>query len=503
MNWKLVIRIIGVLLSIEVGLMAVCMVLGYFYGESIYPFVWPTLAACAVSMLFGFISRGASATMGRKEGYLVVSLSWIAFSLVGMFPFLLSGALPDVASAFFETMSGFTSTGATVIDDCDAQPHSILMWRSLSQWIGGIGIIFFTIAILPAFGVGEVKLFAAEATGPMHNKVHPRISVTAKWIGTVYLMLTALCIASLLVCGMNPFDAVNYSFVTTATGGFGTHSAMLHEAFNSPAIEYVLSFFMFISGVNYTLIYYTILRGHIRRFFHDAELRCFIAIFVSVTLVCTASLVYQRVDWSQWSLANGQWSVLELCFRESLFTVLSLQTTTGLATCDYTTWPITLMPPLLFVMFAGACSGSTSGGFKCVRWFIIFRLVRSELQRILHPRAVLPVKMNGQVISPQIIHTLFAFVALFTGSLFLGAFLLALFGVSPGVPREVFDYEDALGLAMSSLSNVGPGMGYYGPAHSWAILSPVAKWTCSALMLIGRLEIFPVLVLFTRSFWKR
>ena len=503
MNWKLVIRIIGVLLSIEAGLMAVCMVLGYFYGESIYPFVCPTLAACAVSMLFGFISRGASATMGRKEGYLVVSLSWIAFSFVGMFPFLLSGALPDVASAFFETMSGFTSTGATVIDDCDAQPHSILMWRSLSQWIGGIGIIFFTIAILPAFGVGEVKLFAAEATGPMHNKVHPRISVTAKWIGTVYLLLTALCIASLLVCGMNPFDAVNYSFVTTATGGFGTHSAMLHEAFNSPAIEYVLSFFMFISGVNYTLIYYTILRGHIRRFFHDAELRCFIAIFVSVTLVCTASLVNQRVDWSQWSLANGQWSVLELCFRESLFTVLSLQTTTGLATCDYTTWPITLMPPLLFVMFAGACSGSTSGGFKCVRWSIIFRLVRSELQRILHPRAVLPVKMNGQVISPQIIHTLFAFVALFTGSLFLGAFLLALFGVSPEVPREVFDYEDALGLAMASLSNVGPGMGYYGPAHSWAILSPVAKWTCSALMLIGRLEIFPVLVLFTRSFWKR
>lgn len=503
MNWKLVIRIIGVLLSIEGGLMAVCMVLGYFYGEIIYPFVWPTLAACAVSMLFGFISRGASATMGRKEGYLVVSLSWIAFSLVGMFPFLLSGSLPDVASAFFETMSGFTSTGATVIDDCDAQPHSILMWRSLSQWIGGIGIIFFTIAILPAFGVGEVKLFAAEATGPMHNKVHPRISVTAKWIGTVYLLLTALCIASLLVCGMNPFDAVNYSFVTTATGGFGTHSAMLHEAFNSPAIEYVLSFFMFISGVNYTLIYYTILRGHIRRFFHDAELRCFIAIFVSVTLVCTASLVCQRVDWSQWSLANGQWSVLELCFRESLFTVLSLQTTTGLATCDYTTWPITLMPPLLFVMFAGACSGSTSGGFKCVRWSIIFRLVRSELQRILHPRAVLPVKMNGQVIPPQIIHTLFAFVALFTGSLFLGAFLLALFGVSPEVPREVFDYEDALGLAMASLSNVGPGMGYYGPAHSWAILSPVAKWTCSALMLIGRLEIFPVLVLFTRSFWKR
>ncbi len=505
MNWKLIIKVIGILLSIEAGLMAVCMLVGYCYGECFYPFAWPTLGTCAVCLLCRLLSRNASSSMSRKDGYLVVTLSWIAFSLAGMFPFLLSGSLPDVASAFFETMSGFTSTGATVIDNCDAQPHSILMWRSLSQWIGGIGIIFFTIAILPAFGVGEVKLFAAEATGPMHNKVHPRISVTAKWIGSVYLLLTALCIVSLLVCGMDVFDAVNYSFVTTATGGFGTHSAMLHEAFHSPAIEYVLSFFMFISGVNYTLIYYTILRGHIRRFFHDAELRCFILIFCSVTLVCTLALLSERTDFAGLTFQGLPefFSTLELSFRESLFTVLSLQTTTGLASCDYTTWPIMLMPPLLFVMFAGACSGSTSGGFKCVRWSIIFRFVRNELRRILHPRAVLPVRMNGQVIQPQVIHTLFAFVALFTGSLFIGAFVLAFFGVSPDAPREIFDYEDALGLAMSSLSNVGPAMGYYGPAHSWAILTPLAKWVCSALMLVGRLEIFPVLVLFTRSFWKR
>lgn len=505
MNWKLIIKVIGILLSIEAGLMAVCMLVGYCYGECFYPFVWPTLGTCAVCLLCRLLGRNAPSSMSRKDGYLVVTLSWIAFSLAGMFPFLLSGSLPDVASAFFETMSGFTSTGATVIDNCDAQPHSILMWRSLSQWIGGIGIIFFTIAILPAFGVGEVKLFAAEATGPMHNKVHPRISVTAKWIGSVYLLLTALCIVSLLVCGMDVFDAVNYSFVTTATGGFGTHSAMLHEAFHSPAIEYVLSFFMFISGVNYTLIYYTILRGHIRRFFHDAELRCFIIIFCSITLVCTLALLSERTDFAGLTFQGLPefFSTLELSFRESLFTVLSLQTTTGLASCDYTTWPIMLMPPLLFVMFAGACSGSTSGGFKCVRWSIIYRFVRNELRRILHPRAVLPVRMNGQVIQPQVIHTLFAFVALFTGSLFIGAFVLAFFGVSPDAPREIFDYEDALGLAMSSLSNVGPAMGYYGPAHSWAILTPLAKWVCSALMLVGRLEIFPVLVLFTRSFWKR
>lgn len=502
MNWKLIIKVIGVLLSIEAGLMTVCMLVGYCYGDCYYPFVWPTLITSAVSVLCRLLSRNAPSTMSRKDGYLVVTVSWITFSLVGMFPFLLSGSLPDVASAFFEMMSGFTSTGATVIDNCDAQPHSILMWRSLSQWIGGIGIIFFTIAILPAFGVGEVKLFAAEATGPMHNKVHPRISVTAKWIGSVYVLLTALCITSLLICGMDWFDAVNYSLVTTATGGFGTHSALLSDQFNSPAIEYVLTFFMFISGVNYTLIYYSILKGRFRHFIHDAEVRCYIFILAAATLVCTISLITLRIDWHNLDLTSL--ATLEQSFRESVFTVVSLQTTTGLASYDYTEWPLMLMPVLLFVMFAGACSGSTSGGFKCVRWSIIFRVVKNELQRILHPRAVLPVKMNGSVIPPQIIHTLFAFVALFTGALFGGAFVLALFGVAPDMSSpDIFDYEDSLGLAMASLSNVGPALSYYGPSHSWAILTPEAKWTCSALMLIGRLEIFPVIILFTRSFWRR
>ena len=503
MNWKLIIKVIGILLSIEAGLMAVCMLVGYCYGECFYPFAWPTLGTCAVCLLCRLLSRNASSSMSRKDGYLVVTLSWIAFSLAGMFPFLLSGSLPDVASAFFETMSGFTSTGATVIDNCDAQPHSILMWRSLSQWIGGIGIIFFTIAILPAFGVGEVKLFAAEATGPMHNKVHPRISVTAKWIGSVYLLLTALCIVSLLVCGMDVFDAVNYSFVTTATGGFGTHSAMLHEAFHSPAIEYVLSFFMFISGVNYTLIYYTILRGHVRRFFKDSELRCFIFIFGGATLACTLGLLNQKMVDTDISSVSDFFAVLELSFREAFFTVVSLQTTTGLATCDYTIWPNALMPLLLFIMFAGACSGSTSGGFKCIRWSLIYRITRNEFRRILHPRAVLPVKYNGQVINSQVIRTLFGFVFLFAGCLLIGAFVLAFFGVDPNQQLNNFDFYDALGISMSSLSNVGPGMGYYGPVHSWAILTPIAKFTCSFLMLVGRLEIFPVLILFSHSFWKK
>ena len=505
MNWRLIIKVIGLLLFIEAGLMTICMAVGLFYDECYLPFVWPVVIAVAIGCLGLLAGRGAAANMGRKDGYLVVTLVWLVFAVIGMLPFLFSGSIPEVSGAFFETMSGFTSTGATVIDDCDAQPHSILMWRSLSQWIGGIGIIFFTIAILPAFGVGEVKLFAAEATGPMHDKVHPRISITAKWIGTVYLLLTLLCIVSLYLCGMSPFDAVNYGLVTTATGGFGTHSDLLHDIYQSAMLEYVLSFFMFISGVNYTLIYYTILKGRIRKFFANAELRCYLAIVIGTVLTCTAILVIARIDFTTVDYSNiGAFlSILELAFRESLFTVISLQTTTGLATCDYTLWPVSAMPILLFVMFAGACSGSTSGGFKCVRWSIIYRVVGNEVKRILHPRAVLPVRFNGNIVSTQVQQTLLAYVALFVGALFGGAFILALFGVSPEIHHEQFDYYEALGLAMSSLSNVGPGMDYYGPAHSWNILSPLAKFTCSGLMLIGRLEIFPVILLFTRGFWKK
>ena len=485
--------------------MFICAIVGVCYCESFQPFFWPIVISGLLGTTCALIGRKAGSNMSRKDGYFVVSAAWLIFSLVGMLPFLFSKSVPDVASAFFETMSGFTSTGATIIDNCDALPHSILMWRSLSQWIGGIGIIFFTIAILPAFGVGEVKLFAAEATGPMHDKVHPRISMTARWIGTVYLLLTTLCIGSLLLCGMPAFDAVNYSLVTTATGGFGTHSALLRDVFNSPAIEYVLTFFMFISGANYTLIYYTILKGKVRRFFSDAELRCYLVILLSTTLLCTLFLVYDSTDWTAFSFSTiGTFlASVEENFRSAIFTIISLQTTTGLATVDYTLWPVQLMPCLIFVMFAGACSGSTSGGFKCIRWSIIFRVVVNEFKRILHPRAILPVRLNGNVVQPQIVHTLLGFVALFVGALLLGTFLLALFGVSADSPRQHFDYHEALALSMASLSNVGPSLGYYGPVHSWDVLSPLAKYVCSGLMLIGRLEIFPILLLFTRSFWKK
>ena len=491
-NWRLIAKIMGFLLFIEAGLMMLCQGVCWIYDEGVRAFS----PAIALALLLGIIGvvlgRRAGKKMGRKDGYIVVSLVWVLFTLIGMIPFILDGHVPDVASAFFETMSGFTSTGATIIDDLDAMPKGLLFWRSVTQWIGGIGIVFFTIAILPAFGVGEVKLFAAESTGPLHNKVHPRISVAAKWIGGIYVMLTILCIVSLLLCGMPTFDAINYSICTTATGGYGTHSALLDDYYHSPAIEYVLIFFMFISGVNYTLIYYTILKGKLKKFFGDAELKAYLIIVLGASLVCAVVLAY-----------NGSMYDVEASIRHSLFTVISLQTTTGLATVDYTLWPVQLMPVLLFVMFVGASSGSTSGGFKCVRLSIIYRVLKNEFTHILHPRAVTPVRMNGNIVQTKVVQTLMGFVALFVCSLFMGAFVLAISGVDPSDVHPNFDYYEAFGIAMSCISNVGPGMGYYGPVHSWMILSPLAKCVCSFLMLIGRLEIFPIIILFTRGFWKK
>ncbi|MBR1521137.1 MAG: TrkH family potassium uptake protein [Bacteroidaceae bacterium] len=491
-NWRLIAKVLGFLLFIEAGLLMLCQAVSWIYGEGVKAFSLSILAALLLGTTGVIIGRNAGKKMGRKDGYIVVSLVWVLFTIIGMFPFLCDGSIPDVSGAFFETMSGFTSTGATIIDDLDSMPKGLLFWRSLTQWIGGIGIVFFTIAILPAFGVGEVKLFAAESTGPLHNKIHPRISVAARWIGGVYVALTILCILSLMACGMSTFDAVNYALCTTATGGYGTHSNLLNDLYHSPAIEYVLIFFMLVSGINYTLIYYTILKGKVKKFFRDAELRAYLTIAFGASLVCAITLMLQ-----------DPLHDVELALRQGLFTVISLQTTTGLATFDYTLWPVQLMPVLLFVMFAGACSGSTSGGFKCVRLSIIYRVLRNEFTRILHPRAVTPVRLNGNIVPTSIVQTLMGFVTLFICSLFLGAFILALSGVNPNNVHPNFDYYEAFGIAMSSISNVGPGMGYYGPVHSWAILSPIAKYTCSFLMLIGRLEIFPIMLLFTRSFWKK
>ena len=483
-NWKIILKSIGLLLSFETILLMVAMGVSAFYGEDTSPFLWALLLSIICCMLSFYFGKDAPRALSRRDGFIIVSFTWVIFSIIGMVPYITSGALPDVSSAFFETMSGFTTTGASSMPDVDVQPHGIVFWRSLTQLIGGVGIIFFTVAILPLMGEGEVKLFAVEATGPVHDKIHPRISVTARWIGIVYLSLTLLCILCIWLCGTSFFDAVNLAFATTATGGFSPHSELLHEYYHSPALEYTISFFMFASGINFSLLYFVFLKGKFRKMWQNVELRCYVFIVATVVIVTTLVLqMHPRFGYD-----------METNFRESLFTIVSMQTTTGFASCDYLQWPAMLMPFILVCMLCGACSGSTSGGFKCVRISMVYKVIKNELRHILHPHAVLPFKVNGNPVTSSVRQTLFAFLAIFAICTIAGTLALCLNGL---------EFDDALSISLSCVSNVGPAIGHYGPTQCWDVLSCFDKWVCSFLMLIGRLEIFPVLIIFTKGFWTK
>lgn len=481
-NQKIIFRILGFLLYIEALMLLFCSAFGFYYHED--DNVAFTIAggiSILVGGLFSCLGRKAEKRFSRRDGYIIVSTSWIVFSLVGMLPYIISGYIPSVTDAFFETMSGFTTTGASILNNIESLPHGLLFWRSMTQWIGGLGIIFFTIAVLPIFGANGVQLFAAEATGPKHDKVHPRIEVTAKWIWSIYLGLTVVQVFLLSQGGMGWFDSVCHSLTTTATGGYSTRQASI-AAYNSPYIEYVTILFMFLSGINFTLLFFLLFKGRVHKLLKDTEFRWYTGIVLSFTLVIAAVLAVQR---------GGD---LEGSFREALFQVVSVQTTTGFMSADYTLWPPVLWFLISLLMYAGACAGSTSGAFKCIRIAMLFKLVRNEFLRIVHPNAVIPLRISGQVIHSRTKITLLAFFALYVGVVIGGWGIMVALGL---------DMTDAYGVVVTSVSNVGPALGSYGPAYSWAHMPDAAKWFSSFLMLIGRLELFSVLLLFTPGFWKK
>lgn len=481
-NKKMILRILGVLLCIESGLMLLSSGFSLYYREDdLTAFLISAGAALGVGLLLLFLGRGAEKRFNRREGYIVVTVSWIVFSLFGMLPYYISGYIPDVTDAFFETMSGFTTTGASILDHIESMPHSLLFWRSMTQWIGGLGIVFFTIAVLPVFGVGGVQLFAAEATGPKHDKVHPRIEVTAKWIWSIYLGLTLAETLLLSFGGMEWFDSICHSLTTTATGGYSTRQASI-AAYQSPYIEYVVTLFMFLSGINFTLLFYSLFKGRIGKLFGDTEFRLYTAIVVVFSLFITIGL-----------LVAGSGDV-ETSFRHSLFQVVSIMTTTGYVSANYTLWHPLLWFLLMLLMFTGACAGSTSGAVKCIRISMLFKVAQNEFKRIIHPNAVIPLRVNKEVIAPKTKITLLAFVVVYVGVILLGWGIMLALGV---------DFMDAYGVVISSLGNIGPALGNYGADYSWSSLPMAAKWVSSALMLIGRLELFSVLLLFTPGFWRK
>jgi trk system potassium uptake protein TrkH len=444
-------------------------------------FLFSTLITFGAAFVFLFFGRNSDNTLSRRDAYVVVTATWIVFSVFGMFPFLIHGSVTNLSEAFFETMSGFTTTGVTTISDVEWLPHGILFWRSLMQWIGGLGIVFFTIAVLPSLVGGSVKVFAAEATGPMRSKMHPRLSTTAKWIWSVYFLLTIVCGFSFWAAGMEWFDAMNYAMTTTATGGFSTHNGST-VFFNSVTIEYLSILFMFLAGINFTLLYMSVFRFKIGSLFRNSEFKFYLAVVIFATL------------WIMYMLVTRLHYNYEPAFRSALFQVVSFITTTGLSNDNAGMWPHITWAILGLLMFNGACAGSTTGGFKCIRAIMLFKVLRNEFRQILHPNAVLPVKINGQSIGQNRLVSLLA--------VFLIYILMLLF-ITTGMVVSGIDITNAMTIALSLICNVGAGLDTnIGPVMSWADLSDTMKWFSALLMLVGRLEIMAVLVLFTRSFWK-
>ena len=481
-NTKLISKILGALLNIEAAFMAVCLVVSLCYREDDMGPLAATLGVTVVVALsLWLLGRGASNSLSRRDAYLLVSLVWIAFAALGSLPFLFGGYIPHVADAFFETMSGLTTTGATTIDHVEGMPHGVLLWRSLTQWIGGLGIVFFTIAILPSFVGGSIKIFAAEATGPVQSKLQPRLTMSAKALWGVYLLLTAGCALCFFLFGMDGFDAVNYAMTITATGGFATHDASTGY-FNNAAIDYTAIVFMFVSGVSFAMLYAAMFKGRVKHLFKNAEFR----FYSLLTLVSTVIIAVFLLRYNDYSVSDA--------IRYSLFQVVSFLTTTGMFNEDAAQWHHITWVVLCVCMFFGGCAGSTAGGFKCARGVIALKILRNELLHRLHPKAILPVKVNDTSINASGQITLIAFLMAYFVLCFIAYFIMILVGV---------DSTNSFTIALSCASNVGPTLGLeIGPTMSWSILPDFIKWILSVLMLMGRLEIFTVLVIFTSAFWK-
>ena len=478
-SYRFVAYLIGLLLAFESMLLLACCCVSMIYGErDLMSFIVSFAICLSVSAILLVYGRRKKCAMSRNEGYIVVALSWVFFSVFGMVPYLWGGFIPNITDAFFETMSGFTTTGATILDNIESMPHGILFWRSLTQWIGGLGIVCFTIVLLPGFGASSQMLYLSEATGVTHNKLYPKTRVMARYIFMVYILLTAIESALLMAGGMGLFDALCHSMTTTATGGFSTKQESI-AYWHSPYIEYVVSIFMLLSAINFSL-YIVAFKSKWKKLREFVELKWFACSVGLLTLIISAVLF----------LNNGYSA--EEAFRKSLFQVATCHTSCGFATDDYNLWPPFTWMLLIFAMLSGGCTGSTSGGVKNMRLIIIANCIRNQFRQILHPRAVLPVKVGG-LFDNKLLTTVLVFFAAYLSVAFIGWTLLMAFGVG---------FTEAMSTVISSMGNVGPGLGSFGPAFSWAALPDAAKWILSSLMLIGRLEIFGFLLIFYRSTWK-
>lgn len=448
-----------------------------------------TMGVGALAML---LTRGHKREVKKRDGYLIVTLGWIFMALSGTLPYVISQSIPSFTNAFFETMSGYTTTGASILNDIESIPKGLLLWRSLTHWIGGMGIIVLAIAILPLLGIGGMQLFAAEAPGPSADKLKPRITDTAKRLWFIYVGLTFAETVLLYLAGMGLFDAVNHSLSTLSTGGFSTKNASVAFWNGNPLVQYITIIFMFLAGTNFVVSYFGF-KGRFQKVLRDEEFKWYSYFIITFTVVATL-IVFFKADTSLSSIEHPMvWGEFESAFRHSLFQILAIVTTTGFVTADYTMWTPFLTVFFFGLFFLGGSAGSTSGGVKVMRHVIMIRNGIIEFKRTLHPNAVLPVHYNGKSINEKIVFNILGFFILYMLSFIIGAVVLASMGL---------DFETSVGGAASSLGNIGPAFGILGPVNNFDALPDVAKWWCGFLMLIGRLELFTVLILLTPFFWR-
>ncbi len=481
MNLLLTLRILGSLLLCLGGTLIVPIPFSLYYADGAWSaFFLSVLVCCVVGGLIMTACRSKK-ELSVREGFAVVTFGWIVFAVFGALPFLFSGAIASPIDAVFETMSGFTTTGSTILTEIESLPQSLLFWRALTHWLGGMGIIVLSLAILPMLGVGGMQLFKAEVPGPTADRLKPRIQDTAKMLWGVYVLLTAVETILLMFGGMSFFDAICHAFATLATGGFSTRNASV-GAYDSGYIDGVITLFMILAGVNFAL-HFQILRGRVRDFFNSEELRVYLGI------IAVTTIIIMGFNWWQNVYVSGIENL-----RYTLFQVASIITTTGFGTADFELWPVVTQYLLVMLMFIGGCAGSTGGGIKVARILLLFKHAQVQLFRLIHPRAIRLVKLGNLPVDKEVMQSILGFFALFIAVFVVGSLLVAATGM---------DVVSSAAAVIACLANIGPGLGSVGPVDNFAHVPDFGKGVLIVCMLMGRLELFTVLVLFFPSFWRK
>ena len=450
------------------------------------------LIPISIGIILMLTNKNNSRQINKRDGYIIVTLGWLTMVISGMLPYYFTNSILGSANLFFETMSGYTTTGSTILDDVERLPMSIIFWRSMTHWLGGMGIIVLAIALLPLLGIGGMQLFSAEAPGVSGDKIHPRISDTAKRLWMIYVGLTVVETILLNIAGMSFFDALNNSMSNIASGGFSTKNESIAHWNNIPVIQYIIVFFMFLAGTNFILIYFGLI-GKIKKIYKNTEFNWYVSLLTIFVLIATVVL-YTSVDLSETPVDHPEvYGKFESSFRHALFQVVAIVTTTGFVTGDFVSWGSFLTMFFFGIMFLGGSSGSTSGGVKVLRHLILIKNGLLEFKRSLHPNAIIPLRHNNTVVEKPIVIHVLAFFILYLILFIIGAGVLSIMGL---------DFVSAIGSAASSIGNVGPALGDFGPTNSFNSLPDLGKYWCAFLMLVGRLELFTVLILFTPFFWR-